>query len=279
MIDFGERELGPHLTDLDKTCQIRSDMEFDIEKDTVLWWKHPDYPDSEPVSMLRNGEMLVITGREKSRKSTLTLSVVSSNFIDDVNRTLGYKLDLDGRPIVRFDTEQPMPISVLNRRTFDGMCGLKAGNEDYLEYNILGYPYFEQIEQIEYEIWKLNKQGRPPGLVIIDQIADLIPASDYNDVENSSIVVNTMLRLQKEYNMSTCNIIHTNRGGQETNGKLGTLLDKKNGCTLRTELGVDDDDKDGEVTTVWHHWARFQRHRPIYFDHDEHWMPRLIRID
>ena len=69
-------------------------------------------------------------------------------------------------------------------------------------------------------------------------------------------------------------VIHTNRGGEKTNGKLGVMLDQKCDCSYIVDI-----DFDTWVSKVKHKESRDLRTPNFEFRQDMEGSPRLLGID
>jgi RecA-family ATPase len=63
-------------------------------------------------------------------------------------------------------------------------------------------------------------------LLIIDGVADL--CSDVNSIEQSNLLVSTLMRISTQYKVHIITVIHQNYGSQKLGtGHLGSALEKK----------------------------------------------------
>lgn len=64
-------------------------------------------------------------------------------------------------------------------------------------------------------------------MAVIDGVADLL--EDFNDVGQSSEIINSLMRLSAENDVAIINVLHTNKRKDDSDmkGHLGTLLLQK----------------------------------------------------
>lgn len=261
-----------YLEELEKNCRIRITDDYESNMETILWWSDPFDKDDKKVPVLAKGDFLVITGREKSRKSTFSSSILAAKFSNTRFQTLGFSTSLDSDSVVmRFDTEQNKVTEVTNRRTFHKLCALEEDDDTFREYNLRGYTYMQKCEMIEYAMQKVIDEGKEIGLVVIDQIADLVLNSDVNNTIEVDRIKVKLEEWTSRFNTAIIVIIHTNRGGEETNGVLGTMLDKK--CFGRFLIRFNEET--GSSTA--YHKTRDKYAKPIEFTHDEDYFPILLQ--
>ena len=258
-----------------KKHQITYDPNQKIDDgDIVLWY---ELDNGKRIPIAARSELLVITGKEKSRKSLLSQCFAMANAGVDRIKSLGFRMDLQGDIILQFDTEQPKRRARLNRTRYHTIAGLASDDESFKSFNIKKMSFRRKLEFIPHVIQKVQDDtGKNIGMLIIDQIADLMPGRDVNDSASASQIVDDMdlwdtLMGQRALIVP---LIHTNRGGLNTNGVLGSLLDKKCDVQYLTEF-----DLDTQATRVIHKESRDVRMPNFTFRQDYDGAPRLMKID
>jgi hypothetical protein len=248
--------------------------ETDDDGQVCLWYQ---LNNGKKIPVAARSELLVVTGPQKSRKTLLLQCMLMSNYIDDTTKTLGFKMDLDMAPVLMFDTEQPIRRTKKNRRRFHEIVGLKENDPNYRIFNIKKYSHSQKMKFITHAIAQVQEEmGVSPGMIIIDQLADLCPARDVNNQEGVNEVLDH-LNLWEEMTGSKALIaavIHTNRGRMNTNGKLGVMLDQKTDCSFHVDI-----DFDTWISTVTHKEAREMRCPKFTFRQDFSGHPRLLVVD
>lgn len=229
------------------------------------------------IVMAAAGELMVITGNQKSRKTLLASCIMMSNYTDDVNKTLNFETNFEGRPIVFYDTEQPFHRTRKNFNRFHALCELESHAKDLHVFNIKSFSPFDMTEFITHTLDEvMQEHGTEPALVVIDQIADLTRGGDVNDTESMDRIYTHLCRWDEMCNSQALimPVIHTNRGGKDTDGKLGRMLDKKCDCQLSTSLVGDN-----FVTEVRHKEARTVRIPNFRFRQNFEGDPQFINAD
>lgn len=247
--------------------RILLDMKTTEDGDIILWYKS----DKKIIPIASRGEMIAITGMQKSRKSLLAACLVMANYIYDKSTTLGFQMNLGDFPILHFDTEQPDRRTKINNRRFHEAIGATENLPNYLLYNIRPFSYRQRIHFIDHKVNELIQNGTPPGCIIVDQIADLVPARDYNNEVASADAMDWLVRWRDACKALLIVTIHTNRGGENTNGKLGVLVDQLTDCSF-----IIDYDKRTGVSKVSHKESRDQRISDFTFVQDNLGFPRFL---
>ena len=72
------------------------------------------------------------------------------------------------------------------------------------------------------------------GLVVIDGIADLV--SDVNNLDESSMVIQKLMKWTEELDCHIITVIHSNYGSEKPTGHLGSYLEKKAETQIQLEI-------------------------------------------
>lgn len=227
--------------------------------------------DGVEIPFAAKNEILMFTGMPKSRKTLLIQCMLMSKYTNDRNITMGFVTK--GNPLVyHFDTEQPKRRTEKNVHRFYEFCGISTPDPNYRVFNIKKYTYTQKLEVIGHTILELHKEtGRWPDVIIVDQIADLAPARDVNNQEGSDNVLTNIIYWQELTGALMAVVLHTNRGGQNTNGKLGVLFDQKADNQVLIEINEEG------VSTVIHKLARDLKIPKFTFRQDFNGRPRLLK--
>jgi hypothetical protein len=245
----------------------------DDDSDVVLWYR---LADGSRMPLAARSELMVITGPQKSRKSLLQSCILMSQFSQDKEKTLNFELNLGGSPILHFDTEQAKRRSKKNMRRFHEVCKLEEHAPGYRFLNIKPFSVAQRMGFINDQMMRFQDDfGKSPGLLIIDQVADLCSNRDTNDIDSASSIIDhvDMWNEMAKGRMLTSFIIHTNRGRMNTDGKLGVMLDKKNDCQFHIDIEFD-----SWISTVTHKEARDERIPKFTFRQDYEGHPRLLSV-
>lgn len=248
-------------------------MSYKDDQDIVLWW-HGENGDRLPV--VARGDLMVVTGAQKTRKSLLIQSMIMSNYIQDDTVTLGFRMDLSGDPIIYYDTEQPLRRVRKNMERFHNIIKATSHVPNYYVFSTKAMSAKKRLEFITYTIKQVqDKTGRNPGFIGLDQIADLLPARDVNDQYGVDVVLEhiTMWDELVQGKAVIAPVIHTNRGGQNTNGKMGVILDQKTDCSFLVNI-----EKGTWISKVTNKESRERRIPDFEFRQDMDGSPRLLSV-
>lgn len=264
-----------HLRDWKSRRVIYKPGESDDDGQVALWYTTPQ---GRRIPCAALSELMVITGPQKSRKTLLQQCQIMSRYVDDLNKTFAFKLELPkGAPVIYFDTEQPKRRSKKNMRRFHEICEIDEQVSDYLFFNIKPLSSPQKLEFITHTISNVQDElGISPGMVVIDQIADICPGRDVNNDMGIDLVythLNAWQELTKDKTLFSV-IIHTNRGRMNTNGKLGVMLDQKTDCSFHVDINFDD-----WVSTVTHKEAREKRIPKFTFRQTFDGHPQLLVVE
>lgn len=230
-----------------------------VKNDMNITLHHGD----ENIPICGKNRMLLVKGRDKSRKSILANCILMSNFTRNEKYTLGFKLCLEpDEVIIHFDTEMGKEDVENRKEQFNDICNLDPENDVYQVYDIEPYSYRQRRDIIEYVILEHIKSGTKLGAVVIDQAADLLKGYNVNDTDDISDAAERILYWKRIADCMVIVLMHTNRGGVETNGLYGKILDDKTYASLLCSR-----DEETNITTVSHK----TRGRPIddfRFRHD-----------
>lgn len=254
------KRLKPEITENIESRRIINDGKVDEEIPPCLFYCKEN---NERVPVAAKGELLIIAGDKKARKSLMLTAIILSRFPDvDKVKTLRFELDMQG-PILYFDTEQPKRRIKINRERYHQMAGIIGDDPDFIQYSLKGMSPHAMVEVISHVIEEMIKDGKIPEMIVIDQIADLLQSRDENNKESASDVVDWLNMWTHSTGALMCVTIHTNRAGLQTNGKLGSLLDQKADCEFILNLN-----KENWVTELSHPLSREKRMPGIKFTHD-----------
>ena len=187
-----------------------------------------------PTPIGTYGNISVIQAPPKSKK-TFFVSLLSAVYLaEDLKPFAGdLKANRDNKHIIHFDTEQGVfHAANVFKRPIE-MTGIKTDKYHTLALRHLSAS--DRIDFIEYYLYdKLD--ATDVGLVIVDGIADL--CSDVNNIEESNLVVQKLMKWSKELNCHIITVIHSNFGTEKATGHLGSSLYKKVETVISLELNT-----------------------------------------
>lgn len=184
------------------------------------------------------GDFSVIIGKAKSRKSFLINIALCAAVTDEP--ALGIiKSQLNGRPVLYFDTEQSTYYVQLAIKRVCKATGIE--NPSNLKiYALRKFTPAERLELIEYAIYNTPNLG----FVIIDGIKDLI--TSINDEVQATMIASKLLRWTTEVNCHVVSVLHQNKSDTNARGHIGSELTNK----AETVLSVSKSEKDNEISIV-----------------------------
>lgn len=194
--------------------QIRYDVDYS-QDNFILKYGVNDH------GIARPGELVVITGHDKSRKSFLSTCIIASNYSNNLDYTLGFKLDLPkGKQVVVLDTERSSDEIQETDRLLFKMVNRGKPLKNYHSYEGKGEFPNVLVDFMEDCVKRLDV-----GLFVLDHIGDMV--NDYNDEKSARFFVKTVEKIQRDHGCLFLVVVHTNRGKIETNGLIGSFIDKK----------------------------------------------------
>jgi len=204
-----------------------------------------------PIPIGTYGNFSFISAPPKSKK-TFFVSLLSAVYLkgkldSHAKGMIGHRND---RCLVHFDTEQGrFHAQKVFRRVLD-MTGLS--DECYHTFGLRTLNNKDRLKFIEYFLYHKVQDA---GLVVIDGIADLV--SDVNNLDESSMVIQKLMKWTEELNCHIVTVIHSNYGTEKPTGHLGSYLEKKAETQIQLELNTVND----EMVTV-----KCRRSRGFPFD-------------
>jgi hypothetical protein len=239
----------------------RDSYEYDVLaseeiSDSVVALQQEDTP------IVSIGDISTITGVAKSRKTFLTTAMIVAFLKSD--GFMGLNSELQNKKVLLIDTEQS--------RVFVQRVVRRI-------YRMLGYDYSidvrdclrvlslrELTPEQRFEVIKETIETYRPQLVFIDGTADLV--NDTNSIEESTKMVNSLMRLSSERHCHICNVVHTNPNTEKTRGHIGSELQRKSETVMLVT-------KEGDVTTVKPQFTRNIEFAPFSFIINEKGLPEL----
>lgn len=204
-------------------------------------------------------EMLIlVSGMEKSRKTTFLQSMVASALSGD--EILGFSVRVRNKKIIWIDTEQTKTSAYRTQTNMLKLAGLdpNTNHPNYAPYYFREYGVQERIDLIEHII----STTPDIGMFVIDGALDLI--QDFNDVKQAAYVTQKILEWTAKSKAIFLVVIHTTKSNNYTAGHLGSTLNRK--CDASFRLSLEDG---GRTTKVEHVLSRNKTVAPFYFTLDD----------
>lgn len=211
------------------------------------------------------GDVSTITGMAKSRKTFLITSIIVA-FLSDTG-FLGLNSDLSSKRVLLIDTEQSRAfVQRLIRRIYRLM---KWNFEDDVKDRLRVLSLRELTPEKRLEVVKSTIESYKPTLVFIDGSADLI--NDTNNVEDSTMLVNELMRISTDEKCHICSVVHTNPNSEKTRGHFGSELQRKSETVMLVT-------REGDTTTVKPQFTRNLEFAPFSFIINEFGLPEQTEI-
>lgn len=213
------------------------------------------------------GNISVSTGKEKSKK-TFNVSAIVASLLSG-NRVLNYIpiLPVKRKTILYIDTEQsPYHCKkVLERIIILSGLDPKTHPVNLVFIPLRKFSPKERLELVEQAIYDI------PDLffVVIDGIRDLV--YDINSSTEAMNVLSCLMRWSEEKNIHIHNVLHTNKGDDNTRGHLGTELSNK----AETILQMTKDNIDSDISEVKAKCIRDVEFEPFAFRINDEGLPEL----
>lgn len=197
---------------------------------------------SDPVPIIKQGNTLVlsrgnlsvIAGAPKTRKSMFAAALVASFF---GNNTFGLTGCVEGGKCLLFDTESSQSHTMKQVKRIYSLLNWETSNSNLIVFHLRECSIDERIEIIKQSI-----DFYKPDWVIVDGLLDLVNSA--NDDTETNLLILELMRITSVYDCHLTNILHTGKsnGGQML-GWLGSYAQRKAETVFQLV-------KDGELTKV-----------------------------
>lgn len=172
------------------------------------------------------GNISMIKGEEKSRKTWLKSLILanaiggkSNNWTDTVEIS-GH--DLRDKYIIDIDTEQDTYDVWLNAKRIPDMVGQAPKN--YISLKWREYTPHERLQLLEW-LFIESEYKDNLGIVSLDGFVDFV--KDFNNLEESTIFTNKLMKWSSISKCHITGILHLNPNSTKARGHLGTILQNK----------------------------------------------------
>ena len=165
----------------------------------------------EGIPVFTRGNLSVISGKAKSRKSFL-ISLLAARMIDDDMSCM----------VLLFDTEQQR---ILVAKTAKRIHRLLEWEEEKNNAHLKVFAMREASTQERVDFIFSAVEKLKPDFVFIDGARDL--ATDFNNISECSELVGKLMKYSSVYNCHICLVLHENKSAETLRGHLGTELVNK----------------------------------------------------
>ena len=211
------------------------------------------------------GNISMITGKAKSRKTFLTTLILSYvTRVNNMESIVRGDLPMDRDNIYVIDTEQGAfdAYNVLKR------IGKAGGNTSRIKG--LRLRQFDPNTRMEVIERVIGSNSHNTSLFIIDGVRDLAPKG-INDEESTTTLVTKLMALTEIYNVHILVVLHQNKNDVNARGHLGTELMNKS----ETVFSTTKDPTNRELTLVECVEGRHREFAPFAFLIDEYGVPYI----
>jgi len=181
----------------------------------------------KPITIMTEGNISVIQGKAKARKS-FAVAMIASAAISD---TWIYRKvrSFPRKSVIYFDTEQS---SFYVQQAYYRIANISNGegiNTRFYCYGLRPYAPHERLELIEW----VFENFKNIGFVVIDGIRDLI--KDINSPDEATMITSKLLKWSENSKAHILTVLHENKGDGKARGHIGTELVNKAETILRVE--------------------------------------------
>lgn len=228
--------------------------------------KHPDGDNLLPIALGTYGNISVISAPPKTKK-TFFVSLLASVYLSGSNIYGGdIKGHRDQGHLIHIDSEQgKWHCQKVFSRVYD--MDKNIDPHFYHTFGLRSIGYKQRIEFIEYY---LSQKINTPSVLLLDGIADLV--SDVNNLEESNLIVQKLMRWSAQYNVHICTVIHNNYGTTKMTGHLGSFLEKK----VETHIELEANTINKEWVTVRCKRSRGYAFETFSFMVNEYGLPVIV---
>ena len=226
--------------------------------------------DGKQSTVATSGNLSVVTGRAKSRKTfvvsfAVAAAVAGQLILERIRGTL----PKDKKRVLFFDTEQSNYHVLRVVKRICQLCGI-ANPDNLYVYALREFSPDDRYNAIEYAI----RTEPDLGLVIIDGIRDLA-VDPILDAEQASKIVTGLLQWSGQYFIHIMTVLHQNKGDEHVRGHLGTELVNK----AETVIHVEKISRRANESVVKPMFCRDREFEPFTFSIDDNGFPALVEDD
>lgn len=245
-----------------------------LNKLSIKWTKCQVFandviPEDEPLLsfgeqvFISKGNLATITGKPKCFKTFLTSSLGAAFLVGTFMNISAHK---NGGKLLLVDTEQGKARAQKVQRRINQICGYEIDSNNE---NLIVLSVRELDAEVRLQVIKEAIADNSPALVLIDGIRDLL--SNFNDIEESNLIINEMMKLSSNYCCGIITVIHQNKGDTNARGHLGSELMNKSQSVIEMR-------KTGDIGTATPLYCRDIEFEPFSFMIDGNGLPRLCDI-
>jgi len=206
-----------------------------------------------PVTIFTEGNVSVIQGKAKARKSFAVAMLAAASVSDSwVYRKFNC---VPRKYVIYFDTEQS---SFYVQQAMSRIYNISEGDgfdKRFFSYCLRPFNPQERLSMIE---WVFDN-FKNIGFVIIDGIRDLI--NDINSPDEATMITSKLLKWSERSGAHILTVLHENKGDGKARGHIGTELVNK----AETVLKVEKSEQNKMYSKISCEMVRGLDFEPIYF--------------
>ncbi len=204
-----------------------------------------------------------VVGKKKSRKTTFLTTVCSSALMDG-KTILNFSLNLRGKKMVYFDTEQPEYFFYTQLKRMHDMAGVNQNISSFQGYQLRKYSVTQRLLIIN----QVLSSERNVGCVVLDGIVDL--CTDFMDSKASRDTIEKIMTWTDLTGALFLVVLHLTKANGYVRGHLGSELENKADSIIEIEKDAIED-----FSTVKSRDARFKDFPSFEFEQDENGLPMV----
>lgn len=245
------KQVADSLDFVSRLESVRITLNADIKPPPPVLQIESDF--AQPITICTEGNISVIKGRAKARKSfaiAMFTAAACSDFV--IYRKF---ISKPKKWVVYFDTEQS---SFYVQQALKRIHDISNGNgfeTRFFAYCLRPFNPDERLELIEY----VFENFKGLGFVVIDGIRDLI--KDINSPEESTMISSKLLKWSERSGAHIMTVLHENPSDGKLRGHIGTELMNK----AETVIKVEKLEQDKDVSKISCDMVRGIEFEPIYF--------------
>jgi hypothetical protein len=211
--------------------QVRLDDNITFEPHFISIKQH-----NKMIGIMSKGNLSAIIGKAKSRKSFF-LTMVGGIICKG-----GYTGNMWAKKqsLYYFDTEQAR---FHTQKIIERICHINQCDSQPECFKIFNLKQYD-CQKRKIVIETLIKKDRP-DVIFIDGVRDLV--LDFNDLQETTLLMNWLMMLIDKYNCHISLVIHINKADSNPRGHLGSEIVNK--CESVISIGIDETDKNKSIIT------------------------------
>ena len=217
-----------------------------------------------PVTIFTEGNLSVISGKAKARKSFAVAMLTAATVSDDwIYRKF---LGVPQKKVIYFDTEQSSFYVQQAYKRIESMSRGDGINNRFYCYALRSLSVKERIDVISY----VFKHTQDLGFVVIDGIRDLM--KDINSAEESTDLTTLLMQWSEQTGAHILTVLHENPNSEKLRGHIGTELMNK----AETVIGVEKMEDEKHISKITCRMLRGIDFDDIFFTINQFGVPEVI---